>query len=55
MYSLRLPNRIGVQRYQELVKRADMSIKTVKKWNRDELKIIIKDVKEKIKNLQVYE
>lgn len=51
MYSLRLPNRIGVQRYQELVKRADMSIKTVKKWNRDELKIIIKDVKEKIKNL----
>jgi len=51
MYSLKLPSRIGKQRYQELVKRADMSIKTVKKWNRDELKIIIKYVKEKIKNL----
>jgi len=51
MYSLSLPNRIGIQRYNELVKRADLSIKSVKKWNREELKEIIKDVKEKLKTL----
>jgi hypothetical protein len=46
MYSLSLPNRIGIQAYQKLVKRAETSIKHVKKWNREELKQIQKHIKE---------
>jgi len=46
MYSLRLPNRIGVQAYENLVKRAETSIKFVKKWTRTELKQIQKQIRE---------
>ena len=46
MYSLSLPNRIGIQAYQNLVKRAETSIKHVKKWTRTELKQIQKHIKE---------
>ena len=50
-YSLRLPNRIGKQNYDNLIKRAKTSIKYAKKWTRTELKAIQKDVKQKIKDL----
>jgi len=51
MYSLSLPNRIGIESYQKLVKRAETSIKTIKKWSREELKQIQNEAKEKIKNI----
>ena len=51
MYSLSLPKRIGIQSYQKLVKRAEMSIKTIKKWGRLELTKIQNDTKEKIKKI----
>jgi len=45
MYSLNLPNRIGIEEYQKLVKRAETSIKVPKKWTRTELKQIQKHIK----------
>jgi len=53
MYSLSLPNRIGIERYKELVKRAENSIKTFKKWNKEELKQIQNEVKKKIKKISL--
>ena len=45
MYSLSLPNRIGIESYKNLVKRAETSIKYTKKWTRTELKQIQKEIK----------
>ena len=50
-YSLTLPNRIGHERYDNLVKRAKTNLKYTKKWTRTELKEIQKDVKLKLKRL----
>ena len=52
-YSLNLPNRIGVANYNKLVKRAKNSIKTIKKYNREELKEIQNEIKRKTKFLQI--
>jgi hypothetical protein len=51
MYSLNLPNRIGIDNYNKLVKRAKNSKKVVKKWNREELKAIQKEINVKMKEL----
>lgn len=50
-YSLSLPNRIGIKRYNTLVSLAENSVKTIKKWTREELKEIITNVKEQIQKL----
>ena len=52
-YSLNLPNRIGVANYNKLVKRAKNSIKTIKKYNIEELKEIQNEIKRKTKFLQI--
>jgi len=52
-YSIRLPDRIGIERYNNLVKLAENSVKTTKKWQRDELKDIMNKVKLKIKNYEL--
>ena len=44
-YSLTLPNRIGQDRYDALVKRAKLNLKYLKKWTRTELSEIRKSVK----------
>ena len=51
LYSLSLPNRIGMEKYQELIKRAKTTVKTAKKWTRDELNKIKADAKAKIKKI----
>jgi len=50
-YSINLPNRIGLERYDNLVKLAENSLKITKKWQREELKYIIKDIKIKLSEL----
>ena len=50
-YSLNLPNRIGIANYNKLVKRAKNSIKTIKKYDREELKQIQNEIKKKIREL----
>jgi hypothetical protein len=50
-YSLNLPNRIGIDNYNKLVKRAKNSKKVVKKWNREELKAIQREINIKMKQL----
>ena len=52
MYSLNLPNRIGKERYDALVKRAELSKKFTKKWTLFELSEIRKNVKELTKQLK---
>lgn len=52
-YALSLPNRIGDDRHQNLIKRAQMSLKHVKKWTRIELKEIQKGINLKLKELQL--
>ena len=48
LYSLNLPNRIGQERYDSLVKRAELSKKFTKKWTLFELK----EIREQIKKLK---
>jgi hypothetical protein len=52
-YSLNLPNRIGIANYNKLVKRAKNSVKTIKKYNREELKEIQNEIKRKTKELPI--
>jgi len=44
-YSLNLPNRIGIEQYNKLVKRAELNKRFTKKWTRTELKQIQKEIK----------
>jgi hypothetical protein len=51
-YLLNLPNRIGKERFEELVIKAGIDQKTVKRWTREELSEIRKNAKEIIKDLK---
>lgn len=51
-YLLNLPNRIGKERTEALIKRAELSKRYVKKWTRHELKMIREEVKLLTKQLK---
>lgn len=51
-YAVNLPLRIGEQRFAELLKRAERSKQTVKKWTLEELALIRSELKKKIKELE---
>ena len=50
-YTKRLPDRIGKERFDALVKRAEESKKSLHKWNRWELIELIETYKQKCKDL----
>ncbi len=51
-YQIRLPKRIGEERYQKLVKRAEIASKIPYKWSRSELKEIQKQTRILINELK---
>lgn len=51
-YAINLPFRIGEERFASLLKRAERSKQTVKKWTLEELALIRSELKKKIKELE---